>query len=82
MLVDRVGFNPSDIIFDPNILTIATGLEEHNRYGIEFMEATQEIKVHNIINCALIYINNISNVRLYNSPVHDFMYSAFVLGLF
>lgn len=45
LLVDKVGFNPNDIIFDPNILTIATGMEEHNGYGITFVEATKKIKV-------------------------------------
>jgi 5-methyltetrahydrofolate--homocysteine methyltransferase len=45
ILVDRVGFDPRDIIFDPNILTIATGMEEHNTYGITFIEATKQIKV-------------------------------------
>lgn len=45
ILVDKVKFNPCDIIFDPNILTIATGMEEHNKYGLEFIEATKLIKV-------------------------------------
>lgn len=40
-----MGFNPNDIIFDPNILTIATGMEEHNNYGVDFLEATKIIKV-------------------------------------
>jgi len=44
ILVEKVGFNPQDIIFDPNILTIATGLEEHNNYGKDFVEATALIK--------------------------------------
>merc|ERR1719278_2207129 len=44
ILVEKVGFNPQDIIFDPNILTIATGLEEHNNYGRDFIEATALIK--------------------------------------
>ncbi|KAI8369611.1 methionine synthase [Radiomyces spectabilis] len=44
ILVDKVGFNPYDIIFDPNILTIATGMEEHNNYGVEFIEACRIIK--------------------------------------
>jgi len=43
--VNKVGFNRNDIIFDPNILTIATGMEEHDRYGVEFIEATKIIKV-------------------------------------
>ena len=45
ILVDKVGFCPRDIIFDPNILTIGTGMEEHNEYGKYFIEATQVIKV-------------------------------------
>ena len=44
LLVERAGFDPTDIIFDPNILAIATGLEEHNRYAINFIEATRIIK--------------------------------------
>ena len=45
ILVNTVGFSPNDIIFDPNILTIATGMEEHNDYGVAFIEATRVIKV-------------------------------------
>ena len=45
ILVDIVGFSPNDIIFDPNILTIATGMEEHNDYGVSFIDATRAIKV-------------------------------------
>ena len=44
ILVDVVRFNPSDIIFDPNILTIATGIEEHNNYAVDFISATRDIK--------------------------------------
>ena len=44
LLTERAGFDPSDIIFDPNILAIATGLEEHNAYAINFIEATRIIK--------------------------------------
>lgn len=44
ILVEKVGFPPEDIIFDPNIFAIATGIEEHNGYGIEFIEATRRIK--------------------------------------
>ncbi|MFM2377301.1 MAG: hypothetical protein RLZZ165_2398 [Bacteroidota bacterium] len=44
ILVDRVGFAPQDIIFDPNILTIGTGIEEHNNYAIDFIKATEWIK--------------------------------------
>ena len=44
LLVDRAGFDPTDIIFDPNILAIATGLEEHNEYAVNFIQATRLIK--------------------------------------
>ena len=44
ILTDQVGFDPQDIIFDPNIFAIATGMEEHNNYGVDFIEATKEIK--------------------------------------
>ena len=41
---DEVGFHPSDIVFDPNILTVATGMEEHDSYGVEFIQAVTDIK--------------------------------------
>lgn len=44
ILVEKVGFAPQDIIFDPNIFAIATGIEEHNNYAVDFIEATREIK--------------------------------------
>ncbi len=45
LLVEKVGFNPQDIIFDPNILTIGTGMEEHNNYAVDFIKATRAIKL-------------------------------------
>src|SRR5258705_9150800 len=44
ILAEQVGYDPKDIIFDPNIFAVATGLEEHNNYGVDFIEATREIK--------------------------------------
>lgn len=44
ILVNKVGFNPKDVIFDPNILTLATGMSEHDNYGVEFLKATTAIK--------------------------------------
>lgn len=44
ILVDKVGFNPNDIIFDPNVLAVATGIEEHNNYALDFINATAWIK--------------------------------------
>ena len=43
--MNEAGFDPNDLIFDPNILTIGTGIEEHNKYGVSFLEATKIIKV-------------------------------------
>jgi 5-methyltetrahydrofolate--homocysteine methyltransferase len=44
ILVEEVGFEPQDIIFDPNILTVGTGMAEHNNYAVDFFRATREIK--------------------------------------
>jgi len=44
ILTEKVGFPPEDIIFDPNILTVATGIEEHNNYAVDFVNATRWIK--------------------------------------
>jgi 5-methyltetrahydrofolate--homocysteine methyltransferase len=46
ILVERVGFPAEDIVFDPNIFAIATGIEEHDRYGVDFIEATRWIRTH------------------------------------
>jgi 5-methyltetrahydrofolate--homocysteine methyltransferase len=45
LLVNEAGYNPADIIFDPNLLTIGTGLSEHSEYGRDFIRATEWIKV-------------------------------------
>ena len=44
LLVDKVGFPPEDIVFDPNCFAVATGIAEHNNYGVDFIEATRRIK--------------------------------------
>src|SRR5262249_31049897 len=44
LLTEEVGFDPSDVIFDVNILTVGTGMEEHNDYAVEFIEAVRELK--------------------------------------
>lgn len=46
LLTEKIGFNPNDIIFDPNVLAIATGMEEHNNYAVDFIEATGWIRQH------------------------------------
>ena len=46
LLTERIGFDPEDIIFDPNILAIATGIKEHDRYGLDFIRAVKWIKTN------------------------------------
>jgi len=58
ILVDTVGFSPNDVIFDPNILTIATGMEEHNDYGVAFIDATRNIKVLYVLICVCLFVSN------------------------
>ena len=51
LLIKKAKIDPRDVIFDPNILTIGTGIEEHNKYGISFLEATKNIKVFSHCGC-------------------------------
>jgi 5-methyltetrahydrofolate--homocysteine methyltransferase len=78
ILTERVGFSPTDIIFDPNILTVATGIEEHNNYAVNFIEATRWIKRH--LACAKVSggISNISFSFRGNNAVREAMHSAFL----
>jgi 5-methyltetrahydrofolate--homocysteine methyltransferase len=78
MLVDEVGFPPEDIIFDPNILTVGTGIEEHNNYAVDFIEATRWIKKnlpHAKVSGGL---SNVSFSFRGNNPVREAMHSAFL----
>ncbi|HSI86993.1 MAG TPA: methionine synthase, partial [Candidatus Methylacidiphilales bacterium] len=78
ILVNEVGFPPEDIIFDPNILTVATGLEEHNNYAVNFIEATRCIKA-NLPHCRVSGgVSNISFSFRGNNPVREAMHSAFL----
>jgi 5-methyltetrahydrofolate--homocysteine methyltransferase len=78
ILVDRVGFAPEDIIFDPNVLTVATGMEEHNNYAVSFFEATRLIKEH--LPHALVSggLSNVSFSFRGNNPVREAMHAAFL----
>ncbi|EGC33169.1 cobalamin-dependent methionine synthase [Dictyostelium purpureum] len=78
ILTEQVGFYPQDIIFDPNILTIATGLEEHNNYGIEFIEATREIKRIMPLTRVSGGVSNLSFSFRGNEPLREAMHSAFL----
>jgi 5-methyltetrahydrofolate--homocysteine methyltransferase len=78
ILVDNVGFAPEDIIFDPNILTVATGLEEHNNYALDFIRATRWIK-ENLPHAKVSGgISNISFSFRGNNKVREAMHSAFL----
>ncbi|MFN7342199.1 MAG: dihydropteroate synthase, partial [bacterium] len=78
ILVDEVGFNQNDIIFDPNILTVATGIEEHNNYALDFINATRWIK-ENLPGAKVSGgVSNISFSFRGNNKVREAMHSAFL----
>ena len=78
ILVDDIGFPPEDIIFDPNILTVATGMEEHNNYAVDFIRATRWIK-ENLPHAKVSGgVSNISFSFRGNNPVREAMHSAFL----
>ncbi|MBF0256729.1 MAG: methionine synthase, partial [Gammaproteobacteria bacterium] len=86
ILTEQVGFPAEDIIFDPNILTVATGIEEHNNYGVDFIEATRWIK--HTLPPALVSggVSNVSFSFRGNNPVREaihavFLYHAIQAGL-
>lgn len=78
ILTEQVGFPPQDIIFDPNIFAVATGIEEHNNYAVDFIEATREIKQR----CPHAKISGgVSNVSFSfrgNDPVREAIHSVFL----
>jgi len=78
VLVEKAGFNPQDIIFDPNIFAVATGIEEHNNYAVDFIEATARIKQE----CPGAKISGgVSNISFSfrgNEPVREAMHSVFL----
>ena len=77
-LLTGIGFPPEDIIFDPNVFAVATGIEEHNNYGVDFIEATREIKAR----CPHVHISGgLSNLSFSfrgNEPVRRAMHSIFL----
>ncbi len=78
ILLDKVGFPAEDIIFDPNILTVATGMEEHNNYAVSFFEATRLIKEqlpHALVSGGL---SNVSFSFRGNNPVREAMHASFL----
>jgi 5-methyltetrahydrofolate--homocysteine methyltransferase len=78
ILVNEIGFPPQDIIFDPNILTVATGLEEHNNYAVDFINATRWIKENLPFAKVSGGVSNISFSFRGNNVVREAMHSAFL----
>ncbi len=78
MLVDDVGFPPQDIIFDPNILTVATGIEEHNNYAVDFINTVRWIKENLPLAKVSGGVSNISFSFRGNNLVREAMHSAFL----
>ncbi len=78
ILVNEVGFPPQDIIFDPNILTVATGIEEHNNYALDFINATRWIKENLPYAKISGGVSNISFSFRGNNVVREAMHSAFL----
>jgi 5-methyltetrahydrofolate--homocysteine methyltransferase len=78
LLTEKLAFPPEDIIFDPNVLAIATGIEEHDRYALDFIEATKEIRAR----CPGVHVSGgISNLSFSfrgNNAVREAMHSAFL----
>ena len=78
LLTRKIGFPPQDIIFDPNILTVATGMEEHNNYAVDFINATRWIKQHLPHAKVSGGVSNISFSFRGNNAVREAMHSAFL----
>ncbi len=78
ILVEQIGFPPEDIIFDPNIFAVATGIEEHNNYGVDFIEATRIIKQtlpHALVSGG---VSNVSFSFRGNNPVREAIHAVFL----
>ncbi len=78
ILTEQVGYDPQDIIFDPNIFAVATGLEEHNNYGVDFIEATREIKQLMPLTKISGGVSNLSFAFRGNDHVREAMNSVFL----
>ena len=78
ILTEKVGFHPQDIIFDPNIFAIATGIEEHNNYGVDFIEATRIIKQRMPLTRVSGGVSNISFSFRGNETMREAMHSVFL----
>lgn len=78
ILTEQVGFHPEDIIFDPNIFAVATGIEEHNNYSVDFIEATRIIKQKMPLTKVSGGVSNVSFSFRGNDAVREAMHSVFL----
>ena len=78
LLTERVGFAPQDIIFDPNIFAVGTGIEEHNGYAVAFIEAAREIKRRFPLSHVSGGVSNVSFSFRGNNPVREAIHSVFL----
>jgi 5-methyltetrahydrofolate--homocysteine methyltransferase len=78
ILVNEVGFDPSDVIFDPNVLTVATGIEEHAKYGVAFIEAVRQLHAKYPLASFSGGISNVSFSFRGNKAVREAMHAAFL----
>jgi 5-methyltetrahydrofolate--homocysteine methyltransferase len=78
ILVHEAGFDPTDIIFDPNVLTVATGIEEHNAYGVNFIEAVRQLREKFPLSSTSGGISNVSFSFRGNNVVREAMHAAFL----
>lgn len=79
ILVNKVGFRPEDIIFDPNVFAVATGIDEHNNYAVDFIESAQWIKQNLPGTLISGGISNVSFSFRGNNPVREAIHSVFLL---
>jgi 5-methyltetrahydrofolate--homocysteine methyltransferase len=79
ILTEQVGYDPQDIIFDPNIFAVATGIEEHNNYAVDFIEATREIKRLMPLTKVSGGVSNVSFSFRGNDHVREAIHSVFLL---
>ncbi|GAA0353231.1 hypothetical protein GCM10009092_17010 [Bowmanella denitrificans] len=78
LLTEKIGFAPEDIIFDPNIFAVATGIEEHNNYAVDFINATRKIRQHLPHAHISGGLSNVSFSFRGNEPVREAMHSVFL----
>jgi 5-methyltetrahydrofolate--homocysteine methyltransferase len=78
LLIEKVGFPPEDIIFDPNVFAIATGIDEHNHYAVDFIEATKWIR-ENLPHARISGgVSNVSFSFRGNEPIREAIHTVFL----